>query len=134
VSKRSFAIYNPDLDEKEKKSIDPYDESGPAGRNDYEHKHFTPFNYDQHGDKWDVKQWPLARYGEEQSPIALHRVTDSYSVKGFRKVTHNDSQYEHNYKPNTHQVKQNLWTGTTFQVSLSFYTDYMKTLLINFFN
>ena len=62
-------------------------------RNDYEHKDFVPFKYDEHGKCWDSKKWPLNETGKEQSPIALYR--NKKDEPNLRHLEFMDKEYEH---------------------------------------
>ena len=98
-----------------------------SDRNDYQSKAFSPFGYNKHGKDWDEKKWPMLKDGKEQSPIALTR---DPSVN-FKKIVFNDDEYQHSYKVNNSQVRENLWTGTAYQVGLNYEKDFMTTHLIN---
>lgn len=98
-----------------------------SDRNDYQSKGFSPFGYNKHGKDWDAKKWPMLSSGKEQSPIALSRNPSS----SLEKITFNDDEYQHSYEVNKSQVKENLWTGTAYQVSLNYIKDFMTTHLIN---
>ena len=100
-------------------------------RNDYQHKEFVPFDYQKHGKYWDPKKWPLAFESQEQSPIALYRNPANHP--NFHSITYCDRDYEHKYEDNIDHVKEDNWTGTSYQVPLNYRNDFMTTKAINLF-
>lgn len=41
--------------------------------------------------------------------------------------------YEHKYHPNKQQYKEDIWTGTSYQVKLDYRNDFLSTSTLNLF-
>ena len=55
----------------------------------------------------------------------------------FENITFDDRVYKHRYRTNYEQTEGNreeLWTGTSYQVRLDLTKDFMTTQMINLFN